>query len=212
MVNYMSKTTSDIDQFQIYWQAFDQKEFTVNKTETDIKWILYRVKAQEESLSQFIIENKDRIIIPKYFINGIDFSTWCNANLYGGEILDTPLHLQNALFVFHQGNYKFLPSLKLTLYQLLGHKINLTKLKEFGFDLENKNINWLEIEREENEDIPLYCCGCGDRMCGYFPLKITKKTHSIEWEFSSEHPSFHFEINAYQKEFQELMDYLQFTI
>lgn len=200
----MKKTASGIDEFKISWQAYDIPE----RNNPDDIWQLYETKNDNEPLIDFFKRNLKYIIIPKYFINGTDVALWCNLHLYGSRILDTRSYHINSICVFHQTAF-YLPSLKLALFQLLGGKIDMSILVDLGFKVDFVKIDWEQVVKEENENVPLYCCGCcGDRMCGSFRVEISKENHLIRWRFYDYIRDFIFNFDLYEKEFKEFYDYL----
>jgi len=200
----MKKTLSGIDEFKISWQAYDIPE---HNNPDDI-WQLYEIRNDNEPLIDFFKRNLKYVIIPKYFINGTDVALWWNLHYYESKVLDTRLHHINSICVFHQTDF-YLPSLKLILFQLLGGKVDMSVLADLGFKVDLDKVNWQQVIKEENEDVRLYCCGCcGDRMCGYFGVEISKENHLIRWKFHDYTRDFIFDFDLYKKEFSEFYEYL----
>lgn len=206
----MLRTESGIDIFKLSWQVFSEKIVNTTNSYTETTWLFKRYKREDESLEEFFSNNQDEIILPKYLINDTDLASWMNLNWYQGKIIDYPGHLINPLFIFSQGGYKHLPSLKSVLYQLLGHKVDLEKFRKLGFLIDEINLDWSEAVEEDNRSIMLYSCGCGDRDCGYFPLIINLENNLISWDIGSPFRKFIFDYNQYKSEFKEYLHYLDF--
>jgi len=197
----MKRTSSEIDEFKISWQAYIWEDID----EYNHTWKLHETKEDDEPLIDFFGRNLNHSIVPKYVINGTDLAEWCNVNYFEEEILD--IYCLNSIYVFHQLSF-YLPALKLTLFQLLGGKVDKLILKDLGFDVDRDTFDWQKFIKEENEDVQLYCSWDGDRESRGFSAKTTKENHLIRWTFPEKIRDFVFDFDAYEKKFKGFSDYL----
>jgi hypothetical protein len=191
-----------MDKFRISWQAFEKLSDFGNPVGEFIN-----EKSQDQSLTEFYLQNKDNVVLPKYFINDLELSLWLKLYVYR-----TSYQFENVepIYVFYQSKHKHLPSLKMYLLSLLGIKINLPLLKEFGFNLNETRIDWNDVINQANKDAMLFCCPCGDRGCGYFPLEIKRQDDHISWKFDKNMKAFTFGYEAYKNEFWPFFELINF--
>ena len=64
---------------------------------------------------------------------------------------------------------------------------------------------------EENKDVFLFGCGCGDRDCVYFPIEVIRKENLISWHIPDRYRplTFTFNYSLYKEEFQEFSNMIE---
>lgn len=196
----MKRTQSGIDILTISWQALD--EIVQKNGETSDNFLFRREKRADESLLEFIRDNKDCIICPKYFINGVDLAFWLNLNVYQRNWIDTAGGIISPLWSSLVSG-DFLPWAKLCLIELFGEKVDESTLKDIGYEVTENLNDWIE---EINNGAPiLYGCYCGDRQCPCEIVKITRTDNFITWNLRGLR-GFKFEFESYKKAFKDFSD------
>ncbi len=193
----MIKQKSGIDDFQLSWQLWNSID-----SEGEV-WQFVRKKREDETLKAFFVKNKDFIIIPKFVINGTDLAFWLNLNVGLSKYLDWTGGIFNSFYTWYEISPN-VPSIRLLIHQFLGKKVDINKLREFGFKIEKDDDFWKELVKRENELVPLFICGCGDWMCGNLSIRIAKKDNLISWDLGAYFRLFVFDFESYKKEFDEL--------
>lgn len=221
-----------MDTFKISWRAYNQID-TKYKHYVDTVWEFHRTKGDDESLKDFFKENTNKAILPKYILNDLDIAWWLNKHGFEEKLIDTPGFYINSLYVAYPGFFKSSPSLRLTIFELFGNKVNFDILKKLGFDVDKKvekwdekttakmekagitpeslMPNWDKFVAEENESVLLYCCGCGDRGCPYIGVDVKKEGATITWDICLDtFNTYRFDYHQYREEFQEFLDLINF--
>ena len=200
----MKRTNSGIDSFEIRWQAFNVIEIP-KENYRDIKLIFKAEKPQNQSLTHFFDEYNGYSIFPKYFINNVNLTSWWNENrnLRFDEFDSNEINVLKI--AIDSRNYAWL---KMLYRQMLGHRVDIDLVKSLCC---YKEEYFEGIIEEENEDVQLYGCSCGDRMCGYFPIQVIRSRDFICWRFydSWRMRTLIFPIEAYEKAFEELMTFVR---
>ncbi len=193
----MIKQESGIDDFQLSWQLWKSVE-----PEYEV-WQFVRKKREDETLKVFFTQNQEYIIIPKFIINETELAFWLNLNFYQSKYLDWVGGIFNSFYTWFEISPNA-PSIRLLIHQFLGKKVDINKLREFGFKIKKVDNFWQELVKRENELVPLFICGCGDWMCGNFSIKISIKENLIIWNMGGYIKPFVFDFISYKKEFDEL--------
>lgn len=167
-----------IQRIDLEWKA--QKREWNEKDESRIVW--ERTKTDDEDLEEFIKEaqaQKAQLHL-EYWIDGVDLGLWLNLHFFAKRIIGQEF-LSTLSFVY---NHRAFDEVKfqyqgLDLRKLLGQAIYSQVAPMSNETNEPSAVTSLRMEKE---NIELYCAACcGDRLCGYFGIRIYHTATEVIW-------------------------------
>ncbi|WP_291722835.1 hypothetical protein [Bernardetia sp.] len=214
------------DTFELKWSIYEYRRRKEDNTKKYFHFI--RHKEATESFTDFfsLLQGGKKYITSNYIINGVDFVQYVKIIVSSTIILEAPNHSFNTLtFNFNASARRstaedymselYLPSLYITLKQILGKKIAYEDIVYWlpdSLEMDKESLDNLRQEHyeEESKDMQLYCCSqCGDRECGYYPLEISRDDTSIKWRFHEYHRPFVFKSDEYEKSFTDFKEFVK---